>query len=59
MGAVPGGQERQRFDFTAEFPPMEVHCQAPADPRYAASLGYAVANRQQQPFKSGLRPEVR
>lgn len=45
----PGGQERERFDFTAEFPPMEdysatVHCQAPADPRYSASLGYTVEN---------------
>jgi hypothetical protein len=59
----PGGQERERFEFTAEFPPMEgysatVRCQAAADPRYASSLGYAVENGSVKTFewRSSVQP---
>jgi hypothetical protein len=59
----PGGQERERFEFTAEFPPMEgysatVRCQAAADPRYASSLGYAVENGSIKAFewRSSVQP---
>ena len=42
----PGGQERERFEFSEEFPPMDaysanVSCDA-SDGRYASSLAYAV-----------------
>jgi hypothetical protein len=41
----PGGQERERFEFSEEFPPMDayganVSCEA-GDGRYASSLAYA------------------
>ncbi len=44
----PGGQERERFEFSEEFPPMDaysanVSCEA-GDERYASSLAYAVEN---------------
>ena len=40
----PGGQERERFEFTSEFPPMDdysaaVRCEA-GDERYASELAY-------------------
>jgi hypothetical protein len=42
----PGGQEREQFEFSEEFPPMEgysasVRCDA-GDARYASTLAYAV-----------------
>ena len=46
MRYAPGGQERERFEFSEEFPSMEgysatVRCEA-GDGRYASSLNYAV-----------------
>ena len=43
---APGGQERERFEFSEKFPDMahysaEVHCE-PGEGRYASTLGYAV-----------------
>ncbi len=43
----PGGQERERFEFSEEFPAMEgysatVRCQAAAEPGYSSSLSYTV-----------------
>jgi hypothetical protein len=43
---APGGQERDRFEFSEEFPAMDgysasVRCDA-GDPRYSATLAYAV-----------------
>jgi hypothetical protein len=43
---APGGQERDRFEFSEEFPAMDgysasVRCEA-SDPRYAATLGYVI-----------------
>ncbi len=45
---APGGQERERFEFSEKFPDMaqysaEVHC-APGEGRYASTLGYTVQN---------------
>ena len=43
---APGGQERERFEFSEEFPPMDaysasVRCEA-SDSRYTSSLAFAV-----------------
>jgi len=43
---APGGQERERFEFSEEFPPMDsytanIRCEA-ADSRYSSSLNLAV-----------------
>jgi hypothetical protein len=58
----PGGQERERFEFSEEFRPMDaysaaVHCEA-GDERYASSLGYAVEGGRLKSFewRSKLAP---
>jgi hypothetical protein len=43
----PGGQERERFEFSEEFPAMDaysatVRCEATGEPRYSSTLGYTV-----------------
>ena len=43
----PGGQERERFEFSEEFPAMDgysaaVRCEPAGDPRYSSSLSSAV-----------------
>jgi hypothetical protein len=59
---APGGQERERFEFSEEFRPMDaysaaVHCEA-GDERYASSLGYAVEGGRLKSFewRSKLAP---
>jgi hypothetical protein len=47
---APGGQERERFEFSEKFPDMaqysaEVRCE-PGEGRYASALGYAVQDGQ-------------
>lgn len=49
----PGGQQRERFEFSEEFPSMDgysasVRCDVSED-RYSASLGYAIEGGQLQP----------
>lgn len=44
---APGGQERERFEFSEEFPAMDgygakVRCEAKDEPRYASTLAYAI-----------------
>jgi hypothetical protein len=51
----PGGQERERFEFSEEFRPMEaysaaVRCEA-GDERYASSLHYAVEGGRLKAFE--------
>ena len=59
---APGGQERERFEFSEEFPPMEsysaqLRCEA-ADGRYSATLAYAAQGGQLQSldWQSKLAP---
>lgn len=51
----PGGQERERFEFSEEFPAMDgysaaVRCEA-GDTRYASTLAYAVENGKLKSFE--------
>ena len=51
----PGGQERERFEFSEEFPPMDaynasVQCQA-GDARYSSTLAYAVESSRLKSFE--------
>lgn len=60
----PGGQERERFEFSEEFPSMEgysaaVRCEA-GDSRYASTLSYAIDGGRLRPgsfeWRSKLAP---
>ena len=56
----PGGQERERFEFTEEFPSMggysaAVRCQAAGDPGYSSSLSYTVEQGRIKAFEWGSR----
>jgi hypothetical protein len=58
----PGGQERERFEFSEEFPAMNtysaaVRCEA-GDERYASSLGYSIETGRLKAFewRSKLAP---
>lgn len=58
----PGGQERERFEFSEAFPSMEgysaaVRCEA-GDARYASSLAYAIESGKLKSFewRSALAP---
>lgn len=58
----PGGQERERFDFSEEFPSMDAHtaavrCAMSAGP-YAATLGYTVENGRLKPGSLEWRSTV-
>jgi hypothetical protein len=51
----PGGQERERFEFSEDFPSMEgysaaVRCQA-GDARYSSTLGYAIESGKLKNFE--------
>ena len=61
---APGGQERERFEFTEEFPSMDgysasVRCEA-GDARYASTLAFAVEGGRLKPrsleWRSRLAP---
>jgi hypothetical protein len=58
----PGGQERERFEFSEDFPSMDaysatVSCET-SDPRYASKLAYAVEGGKVRAFEwsSQVRP---
>jgi len=58
----PGGQERERFQFSEEFPSMEgysasVQCDSSAG-RYASSLAYAIENGKLKPGSFEWRSKV-
>ncbi|HEX6267720.1 MAG TPA: hypothetical protein VFZ81_12590 [Burkholderiales bacterium] len=59
----PGGQERERFEFSEEFPSMEgysgtVRCEAADEGRYSSSLSYSVESGSIKAFewRSRVRP---